>query len=154
MNYRRELATTEFCEEIKPLVLKHYKEIAHYQDIALDPDFNAYVELEGKGMIRVFTVRDDSKVLRGYAIFFVRANLHYRSSIQAIQDILYIDPNHRNAGFGGKFISFCDEELKKESVQAVYHHVKQAHNFGPLLEKIGYQLVDLIYARRLDKETS
>lgn len=150
MRFQREIATPDFCDELKPLLQKHYLEIAHYQDIPLDPDFGQYVKSEEIGMLRCFTARDETSKLCGYAIFFVRKNLHYRSSLQAVQDILFLSPEHRNAGFGARFISFCDSELKKESVQAVYHHVKEAHNFGPLLEKIGYKLVDLIYARRLD----
>lgn len=150
MRYQREITTPAFCDELKPLLEKHYLEIAHYQDIPLNPNFDQYLKLEEIGMLRCFTCRSDDGKLLGYAIFFVKHNLHYQSSLQAVQDIIFIDPSCRNAGFGAKFITFCDDKLKAESVQAVYHHVKEAHNFGPLLERIGYKLVDLIYARRLD----
>ncbi len=133
---------------MKPLLEKHYKEIAHYSDIELDPDYDAYVKMESMGAVRVFTARDDAGILVGYAIFFVRYNIHYKKSLQAHQDILFVDPARR--GIGAKLIQWSDEQLRAEGVQAVYHHVKSAHNFGPLLERIGYQLVDLIYARRLD----
>lgn len=147
MKFQRELVH-EIFHETKPLLEKHWKEIAHYQDIALDPDFDQYERLENSGALRTFTARTEDNSLVGYAVFFVRANIHYKSSIQAAQDVLFIDPNHR--GFGRDFIVWCDEELRKEGVQAVYHHVKAAHNFGPLLERLGYELVDLIYGRRID----
>jgi hypothetical protein len=101
------------------------------------------------GTLRTFTARDADGVLTGYCVFFVRHNIHYASSLQASQDVIYIDPERR--GFGAEFILWCDQQLKEEGVQAVYHHVKQAHNFGPLLERFGYECVDLIYARRLDR---
>jgi GNAT superfamily N-acetyltransferase len=151
MRFQREKLTASLCEELKPLLERHYLEIAHYQDIPLDPDYEQYVKLEDAGVLRVFTARESKfSMLAGYAIFFVKNNLHYKASLQAIQDIIFVHPGFRSAGFGAKLITFCDEELQKEKVQVVYHHVKEAHNFGPLLEKIGYKLVDLIYGRRLD----
>lgn len=151
MKFQRETATPEFCEELKPLLSKHYLEIAHYQDIPLDPAFDQYCALEKAGALRVFTCRDETSRLIGYCIFFVKHNLHYQGSLQAVQDILFIDPEFRNAGFGARFIDFCDSQLRSEGVQVSYHHVKKAHNFGPLLEKLGYLEVDLIFGRRLDK---
>lgn len=134
-------------DEAMPLVTAHYDEIAHFKDIPLDPDHVMYAALEDAGVLRVFTARTDEDQLIGYAVFFVRPNIHYKTSLQAAQDVIFIHPNHR--GTGGKFILWCDEELRKEGVQAVYHHVKAAHNFGPMLERFGYQLIDLIYGRRL-----
>lgn len=131
-----------------PLLEKHYHEIAHYKDIELDPDFEQYEKLEQIGALRMFIARDEQEFIVGYAVYFIRHNIHYKSSLQALQDVLFIDPDKR--GFGAKFILWCDQQLKAEGVQIVYHHVKSAHNFGAMLERIGYRLVDLIYTRRLD----
>lgn len=148
MNFKREQIQLVF-EEAVPLLQMHWEEIAHYQDIKLEPDFGRYTQLEESGAVRCFTARDDANKLIGYSVFFVRENIHYKSSVQAVQDILFIHPGRR--GTGMRFVKWCDEQLKNDGVQAVYHHVKAAHNFGPMLERLGYQLVDLIYARRLDK---
>jgi hypothetical protein len=153
MFFQREKADPVLFSELKPLLEEHWEEIAHYKDIPLEPDWDMYARLEDSGNMRVYTARiDDGGIdhgkLVGYAVFFIKNNIHYKSSKQASQDILFISKNRR--GLGGRFILWCDEQLKNDGVQAVYHHVKQAHNFGPLLERFGYQLVDLIYARRLD----
>lgn len=135
-------------EEIKPLLKLHYEEIAHYKDIPLNPDFETYMKLELAGMLRVYTVRTtDEETLIGYNIFFIKENLHYRDSIQAVQDVVFIQKEYR--GRGKEFIQWCDERLKSDGVNVVYHHVKAAHNFGPMLEKQGYELMDLIYAKKL-----
>jgi GNAT superfamily N-acetyltransferase len=134
------------------LTKKHYLEIAHYQDIPLDLDHEAYLALERNGNLRVFTARDEDGALVGYAIFFLRMTMHYKSSLQAVQDILYIDKEHR--GFGKKFIEWCDCALAGERVQVVYHHVKCAHDFSPMLERLGYQQIDKIFGKRLDEFTS
>lgn len=148
MKFKREIASESLFEELRPLLFAHWREIAHYQDIELKPDWSTYLKVEEMGCLRVFTARDDQEKLIGYAVFMVRPNLHYSDSIQACQDILYVDKERR--GFGAKFIAWCDRALQAEGVQAVYHHVKREHNFGSLLERMGYQLVDLIYSKRLD----
>lgn len=145
MNYALETAA-EVMDEIKPLLQKHWEEIAHYKDIPLDPDYDQYFKIESVDALRIFTARDNDGVLVGYAIFFLRKNIHYKSSLQAVQDVLFIDPLRR--GFGARFILWCDQQLKLMGVEVVYHHVKEAHNFGPMLERFGYEKVDLIYARR------
>lgn len=137
----------DIYDEAMPLVEAHWNEIAHYKDIPLEPDKDMYFKLEEVGVVRAFTARDELGVLVGYAVFFVKSNMHYKSSVQATQDILYINKKHR--GFGRKFIDWCDEQLRKEDIEVVYQHTKKDHNFGPMLETLNYQLVDLIYARRL-----
>lgn len=149
VTFKRETANSELFHELMPLLEKHYHEIAHYKDIPLDPDFEQYEKLEQIDALRAFIARDDLGVMVGYAVYFIRHNIHYRSSKQALQDILFIDPERR--GFGAKFILWCDKQLRAEGVQITYHHVKAAHNFGAMLERLGYRLVDLIYTRRLDE---
>ncbi len=144
-------ATESFAKaklDIRPLLEKHWKEVAHYQDIPLDVDWARYAALDEVGILKIFTARSDMGQLLGYAIFVVQTNMHYRKSLQAMQDVLFISEQHR--GFGRKFIEWCDDQLRDDGVQAVYHHVKVSHNFGPLLERMGYELIDRIYGRRLD----
>lgn len=149
--YSLEPVTLELCEELLPLLVKHYKEVAHYQDIELDPDFDAYMAMDKAGILRVFTARRGRELI-GYSIYILKRNAHYKGSLQALQDILFIDPKKR--GFGAKFILWCDQKLKAEGVQVVYHHVKVKPelNFGPMLERFGYELIDQVYGRRLDEE--
>lgn len=148
MKFKREEFRLVY-EEMRPLLEKHWEEIAHYKDIPLNVDEESYNNLDRMQAIRIFTSRDVEGVLCGYAVFFVKHNIHYKDSIQAVQDVIFIHPEKR--GFGRDFIAWCDNQLKAEGVQAVYHHIKQAKNWGPMLEKQGYELVDLIYAKRLDK---
>lgn len=138
----------EILEEAKPLLQKHWQEIAHYKDIPLDPDYDQYIKLEELGITRTFSARTKDGVLIGYAVFFVRPHIHYRSCIMAHQDVIFIHPERRGIGFF--FIAFCDEALRKEGIQVVSQHMKSKFSFGPMLERIGYELMDLVYVRRLN----
>ncbi len=137
-------------DEAIPLLRRHWQEIAHYPDIPLDPDVAKYHALDDADALRVFTARLDGKLV-GYAVFFVNRNLHYRSSVQAVQDVIYVDPDHRRSTIGLKLLRYCEDALRMEGVQAIYHHVKAAHPaLGKIVERMGYEIVDVIYARRLD----
>ncbi len=149
MKYARE-TLEEVRAEIDPLLEAHWREIAHYQDILLDPDWEFYEAMEYCGRLRIFTARDEGRLV-GYGFFFVGPNRHYKQSFQALQDVIFLHPDYRGAGNGRDLIMFCDEQCRAEKIQVIYHHIKAAHDFGPLLIHCGYELVDLIYAKRLDK---
>ncbi len=138
-------------DEIKPLLQAHFEEIAHYKDIPLNPDYGRYFEAEHQGHLRIYTARADGALI-GYAIYFVRPSLHYRDSLQAHQDILYLDPRFRKGGTGARLIRYADQALAREGVQVVIQHVKAKPelNFGPLLKRLGYELMDELWTRRLD----
>lgn len=140
---------SDSLEESKPLLQKHWQEVAHYKDIELNPNYQAYHQMEKAGMLRVYTARDDQNKMIGYAVYILNQALHYKQILVAKQDIIFIDPDRR--GVGLFLLKHCDEELKKIGVQVVVQHVKAAHDFGPALVKMGYELQDLMYSKRLDK---
>jgi GNAT superfamily N-acetyltransferase len=151
--YAREDLTPELWAEATPLLHAHWREVAHFEDIPLEPDYEVYAASQKAGFIRCFTVRLDDRNERyrlplvGYALFFVRPHPHYMSCLFAAQDVIYVDPDHR--GLGGKFIEYCDGWLQAEGVDVVTQHVKAAHDFGKLLERKGYVEMDRIYVKRL-----
>lgn len=153
VKFAREPLTPGLLDELAPLNAAHWEEIAHWKDIKLKVDRARYLAMEQAGATRTYTVRDESSKLVGYAVFFLVYNAHYADSYQALQDVIFLLPEYRKHYFGARFIDWCDTQLRGEGAQLSMHHVKVAHNFGPLLERLGYELVDLIYARRLDKET-
>ncbi len=151
MRFQQE-SYADLIEEMRPLVEAHYDELALDKDIPLEPDHDKYSVLNEMGVIQVFTARDDKDNLVGYALYMVAPNLHYKSSLQANQDVLFVHKDFRRGGFGSDFIDWCDETLKTMGVQKTYHHVKpNICDFGPLLVKKGYKMCDVIYSKRLDK---
>jgi hypothetical protein len=142
----------DIYDEAMPLFVEHWREISHYPDIELAPDRAIYEKAAEMGMIKVFTAREGTDLV-GYAFYFVRPNLHYRNSIQAQQDIIFVKMEKRRGSIGVRLISFADDRLREMGVQVVMQHVKVAHPaLGNLLEKrLGYEHVEQIYTRRLDR---
>lgn len=147
--------TPELFAQALPLLRQHWKEVAHFKDIELEPDFKQYELAERSGVLRFYTLRRDwlmadlSPELVGYAAFFVRPNPHYKQSLQAAQDVLYLDPSCRGLP-GFRFMAWCDEQLRAEGVEVVRHHLKAAHNHERLMQALGYEVEDIIYCRRLN----
>lgn len=140
-----------FFEDSQPLLEKHWREIARYLDIPLKPDVGLYEASEEMGGLYIYTVRGTDRQLYGYAVFFVRLNGHYSTSLQAVQDIVFIDPQFRQGALGIKLLRYAENDLRQNGVQVVYHHVKLAHPaLGRILERQGYEPVETIYSKRLD----
>lgn len=151
VTYARELFDACYSEAI-PLLEQHYAEIAHFQDIKLNVDIERYRAAEAAGALRIYTARLPDQRLVGYAAFAVGRNPHYADSLQAVNDVIYLDPNYRRGRVGVGLIAYCDEQLALEGVQVVRHHVKRAHpKLGFILEhKFGYAAEDTIMVKRLD----
>jgi hypothetical protein len=132
------------------LLFGHWREVAHFDDIPLAPARDVYLASADAGIIRCCVARDGGAMV-GYAVFFVRPNPHYATSVQAVQDVFYLDPQLRGVT-GVRFLQFCEAELRAEGVQVMYHHAKVAPHLpmGRILARLGYEPVDTIFAKRLD----
>lgn len=131
------------------LLYEHWQEVAHFKDISLEVDWPAYEDAERRGKFRLFTVRDGSHVI-GYAAYFVNYNPHYMRSYQAVQDVLYLAPAFRKASIGSHLVAYADMMLRSEGVQVTYHHSKVALPIDALLIRQKYELIERIWAKRLD----
>lgn len=134
------------------VLLRHWSELTHYPDIPLDVDWNRYELAEKLGKLRAFTARVGDRLV-GYVAFFVDYNGHYRSSLQAVQDVLYLLPEYRaRPRVGLRLIAFADHELAREGVQVAYQHQKLAHPaLGRLLQISGYEPMETLWVKRLDR---
>lgn len=150
LTYQRE-TLSQARPDGEPLLLRHWQEIAHYLDIPYAPRWDGYENLERAGILRIFTARLDGQLV-GYCVFTVAHSMHYATSLEASEDVLFVAPEQRKGRVGIKLIEFSDTVLKLEGVQLVRRHVKFAHDFGPLLERLRYEPIDRIYGKRLDKD--
>lgn len=138
-------------DEARDLVEAHWREIATHKDIRLEPDIARYRAFDRLGVLRCFTARLGGTIV-GYAVFIVQAHLHYAESIQALQDVIYVAPEHRRKGVGRMLSAVAEKALKEEGVQEIHQHVKKAHpELGFMLAADGYVETETIMSKRLDK---
>lgn len=128
-----------FTEAI-PLLEAHYEEIAtNKEKKILDPDIERYHTLEDCGMLRIFTARDEGKLI-GYFVSMVMPHLHYSSCIYAMNDILYVDPEYRGTTLAYRLFKGAIKDLKENSnTDVMMIHMKVKHPFKGLLTKLGFE---------------
>jgi len=152
--FSEELLDEAFAAEIRPLLYQHWREIAHYPDIELAVDWDSYYRAQAAGMLKIYTARaldvDGENWLVGYAVFVLSRHLHY-DVVNAKQDVLFLLPEYRDQGTGAGLIAFADMSLAAAGASVVYNHVKRAHDFGPLLRRLGYEEIESVWGRRLDR---
>jgi hypothetical protein len=147
MRFQREEYSENLVVEMRPLLKEHDREIPQL-GLAHDPDWNIYKTMNKAKALRIYTARV-ADLLVGYQVFMIGYHPHRRASLEATQDILFLEPEVRHGMVGLKFIKYCDKELEKENVRVIHHPFDVAHDLGRLFERLGYMCTDIIYSRKV-----
>jgi len=143
----REESYLDVIDEIKPLLAKHWQEIALNQDtIKLNPDYDQYERLFRVGTLKMITARIDDKLI-GYCICMIRPHIHYRDSLTATNDIFYIDPDYRQGTTGIKLFKYMETLLKSYGVQRIMMMTKTHKDVGKIFERLGYCQAEIVYTK-------
>ena len=146
IEYKVELFS-DCIEEMKPLLEKHYLEVALYQDkIDLNPDYDKYFEIEDAGMLHLVTAREEGQLI-GYFLSLVTPNMHYSDHHYALNDILYVAEEYRKSGVGASMFSYAEKCLKEKGVSVIVIHMKTELPFDSLCETLEYDYSERIYTK-------
>jgi GNAT superfamily N-acetyltransferase len=148
ITYQQESLST--CkEDAIPLLEKHWEEIALNKDkIKLNPDWDAYADLEDAGILKIFTARDGGRLV-GYFVTFVKAHIHYKDHLFAYNDILFLSPDKRKGFVGPKLMKFAEKCLKEDGVCVLVVNTKLHKPFDTLLKWLGYKHIENLYSKVL-----
>lgn len=135
--------------DLMKLSVLHDAEVKFYPAMDLNIDWQRYITADERGYLRLYTTRVEGELI-GYSIYFLASHGHYKDYMFAVQDSIFIHPDRR--GFGRSFISFCNDSLTHDKVDVVLNAVKASHDFGPMLEGLGFEKMDVLYGLRLSKE--
>lgn len=148
ITYQQESLAT--CKgDAQDLLQQHWEEIALNKDfIRLNPDWEAYYNLEETGSLKIFTAREDSKLI-GYFVVLCRKHLHYVDHVFAFNDILYLQKDYRKGLVGAKLMKFAEKCLKDDGISVMIVNTKRHKPFDTLLEWLGYKHIENIYSKTL-----
>ena len=137
---------------VEQLLERHWQEVAFYKDIPLAVDWEVYAAVEAAGRLRIFTARIAGELV-GYCAYSVGPIPVHRSLRRASQDVLFLAPEHRKGRIGVQLLLFSERQLRDEGVQVVVQHSKARKDLdlGPLLERLGYEQVEAVWGKRLDR---
>lgn len=140
----------EVKPEMEPMLIDHYQELTMHRDkIKLAPDWELYDKMEKVGTFYLLTARDsDTNDLIGYSAWFVKPHIHYKETIVAANDVLFLRKDHRVGMTGIKLIKYSEQEMKKYAHKITWH-VKGEPDFRPILHRLGYIDEDVIVGKML-----
>lgn len=147
-----DLATESIAQvrpEIGGLLERHYDELTTDKHvIRLDPDWGKYEGMERDKALRIFTARQDGRLV-GYSVFFLVWGMHYRSNLFGQNDVVFLDRPVRCGGAGVRLIRFSAEQIKEAGADKILWHAKPGTALHKLLVKLGYIEQDIILGRAL-----
>lgn len=134
-------------EEIKPLHVKQWNELANHKDTRpLNPNYDLYISMNRESTFRTLTVRDEG-ILIGYASFFISFNPHYMDWKYAVCDVYYIEPIYRSNGIGAKMVEEVEIWLKNLGINSITIQDKVNHSHESFFVKLGYKPVEQLYEK-------
>lgn len=137
--------------DIARLLHEHWRTLARNQDtIPLAVDEEAYRRADADGRMFVATARNETGVLVGYAVYFLRYHPHYVTTLWASSDVFWLTPSARGAGVGMRLFAFVEAELQALGVKVMNTSFKLAHpQAGPLLARLGHEPIESTYQKVL-----
>lgn len=136
-------------DEAMPLLEMHWQEIALNRDtVPLAPDMDVYRQLDKDGSMHITTARADGALV-GYAAFLIMTHLHYTSLTVADGDIYWLAPEYRKGLVGPKMLMAAEKALGERGVNVITNKVKIAHDVGVLFERMGFDAIERVYAKRI-----
>ena len=162
LTFQRERAH-ELLDEARPLYEAHYRGATPYEDIPLALNGAAYMQAEESGVLRCYTARHNGELV-GYCIFSVCPNPLQRGTLHATQGGFFVDATKRGALIGKRLLAYAYAQLRAEGVQLAFQHsmvlpdlkvllaeMQGRKDAGRLFELLGHDLIELVYAKRLDR---
>jgi GNAT superfamily N-acetyltransferase len=149
MKYRTE-TLAEVIEEITPLLLDHWQEIAlNKNTIKLDPHWEVYENLAKMGHLNITTARTDKGELVGYVVYLLQPLLHYKSELSAVGDVFWLRPDHRKGSLGMRLLKVAEEKMRALGCTYIVNKTKLHKDVGRLFERMGYTAIERVYAKEL-----
>ncbi len=124
-------------EELKPLHIAHWMETENYrQGLPFNPNYERYKTFAEVGFYRLFTARDNGKVV-GNIGMYVTQSMHTQTKI-AQEDTLFLLPEARRGFTASKFIRFVESVLVSEGVEEINITIKRTNAMDVLMRRLGY----------------
>lgn len=136
------------AEALWPL---HYDEVGEGRanKWTLNPDLDLLGRMEAAGKLQIVVARDLGKLV-GYHAKIVEPLLHYKQVLAGKSDLYWLHPEHRGGRNGLRLFENVESAAKARGVQVLYEGTKIEMDHGPLLEHLGYVLIEKRYRKRID----
>jgi GNAT superfamily N-acetyltransferase len=118
----------------------------------LDPDWQAYYELEERGYLQILAAWAEGLTedhLIGYSVCALFPHLHYKGAIYCHHDILYVAKGHRRSTLGSELIRQTEHAARERGAFCILFHAKPGTSLERLLPRRGYRVEETHYYKEL-----
>jgi GNAT superfamily N-acetyltransferase len=143
------LGYVEASELAGPLLRQHWHEVATNKDMmVLSPADSVYIAMEEAGVLFILGYFADGDLV-GYSCNIVTPHLHYSGLTVCQNDVLYLDPDHRNGGAGIRLMNATEREGRARDARLMLWHAKDGSLMQIVLERRKYAVQDVVYSKAL-----
>ena len=127
----------------------HWDEVASHKEIrSLNIHLEAYKQLNDLNLLICIGAFEDD-VIVGYSVNFLAVDLHDCTKVISQNDAIYVDPKYRKGSVGIKLIKAIEKESADRGATFVNWHAKVNTPLDHVLEKLGYGVKEIIYAKEV-----
>jgi hypothetical protein len=140
----KKLPWAETYPLIAPMLPAHFEEVCWSRErFTLNPRLEVYEALEKADALHTWLLMVDG-ICVGYSLWFVQPNLHYRDTLWAANDLIYIQPEHRHEHTRW-FVEATHDALRSLGVDGATYHMKTFKPFASLMHKVGAEHFENLY---------
>jgi GNAT superfamily N-acetyltransferase len=137
----------DVIEEMKPLLEEHYQEVAMYQEVVnFNPNYELYETMADQGIVDFFTCRKDGELI-GYCVTFLQMNPHYQDHIYAVNDVIYVAPEHRHTEVAPEMITRLEDRMIEKGVSVMSFHMKIFKPFESLMDALAFDKAEYVFMK-------
>lgn len=141
ISYQQEFLAT-VAKDIAPLLKEDWEEIEHQKSRRpLNPDWEAYANLETSGILKIFTARDDGSLI-GYASCFMLPDIHSRGILSANFEILFVSASHRNGAVGLRLMKFAEKCVRQDGAEFCFVTTTEQNSASKMMQRLGYKAIE------------
>lgn len=136
-------------DEAISLIENHFAEAYPSREtFSLDMDWDMYAKLEDMGLVKIFTARDNDKLV-GYLWVILSPNLHSKGTTVASDDGLFVSKEYRGKQVAQDLIRFTEQCLREDGLKVFYISGTHENPIEPLMNRMGYSPIETKYQKVL-----
>jgi hypothetical protein len=147
----------ELAQEIIPLAQKSWDECSQIKKdtcafhgqrgISINPDIDKFLYMAENNCLIVMTLRDDSNILRGYAMMILYNSLHMKTELCGNVDSFFVEPKFRRSM--PRFMSQIEKSFSDHGVSIIGWPVTRTGKLYDILHRRGYIADDVVMELKL-----
>lgn len=153
ITFTHERMDSLLMDEMESLWKIHWEEVANYQDkMKLNVDRELYTQMQDSGLYQTITARNEEGALIGYIGFLITTHPHYKESIFANMDNVFLHKDYRKGFVGIKLFQRAEKLLKELGVDIIMMRSKHKSDLSPIFKLMNYSLTETVYSKYIGED--